>query len=84
LYILSIGKHWVCLSTIGCESYTWKIYDRLSYNFLMLINAFKSIYLTEYYIFVQREKVQQQKGSSDCGLFALANLVWGKSGFLQI
>lgn len=74
IQILNVGRHWVCMSTIGCCAGTVQVFDSL-YNRLddvlidhgcrMLPSAQDAV--TFFYV-----KVQKQIGGSDCGLFALA------------
>lgn len=69
------ANHWVVVSTAGCQVGHINIYDSLNQNFTddfaaqvtgLLSFAGKTVRL-------QWPEVQQQKGGSDCGLFAIAN-----------
>ncbi|CAF2402121.1 unnamed protein product [Rotaria sp. Silwood2] len=50
----------------------WKIYDSLSYPEESLVKFFQDILPNEEKVVLSFESVQQQVGSNDCGLFALA------------
>ena len=62
--IINTGLHWVCLSTTGCQNGLVKVYDSLGImpSATAIWNACQMAY----------QKLQQQKGSSDCGLLAIA------------
>ena len=75
------GKHWLTVSNIGCEPNQVKVYDSLYHKLpdsgrqkfvrsvAMLINTNISN------MSVQWVDMSKQKGSADCGLFAIASAV---------
>ena len=72
--IINVGRHWVCISTIGCQAGTIKVFDSLyrKPNSLLLDHACHMIVCPQDTVTFLNEKVQRQLGSSDCGLFTLA------------
>lgn len=67
----SNGNHWVTVTNIGCRSGTVKTYDSLRMN--VRCKAVASIVCTHRsQILVDLPEIQQQVGSNDCGLFAIA------------
>ncbi len=69
------GSHWVTVSNIGCEQNCIKVYDSIPYGDLSS-RARKQISALicsdANQIIMKFPSVQQQKGGSDCGLFAIA------------
>ena len=72
--IMNTGGHWVCISTVGCPPGLIKIYDStntrpspkaVEHGCRMLFYPGKEITFSN-------QRVQQQIGGNDCGLFALA------------
>ena len=68
------GNYWISLVNVDCEPYNWKVYDSLGYENEALKCSLKKLYPNSDVIWIKKEKVQRQKGSNDCGLFALAFL----------
>ena len=70
------GNHWVTITSIGCESGTVKMYDSLRMSAVLsksVAHQVASILNTHHpQITVDIPEVQQQRGSNDCGLFAIA------------
>ncbi len=68
------GNHWLALSTIGCQQSAIRIYDsmggRLPKATLKLVADL--LQSGDKAITIEFVDVQQQRGSNDCGLFALA------------
>ncbi|KAL2098312.1 hypothetical protein ACEWY4_007519 [Coilia grayii] len=69
------GNHWVAVSTLGCQVGYVNVYDSLHQTYTEDFAA----QVTSLFCFagntvrLQWPDVQQQKGASDCGLFAIAN-----------
>ena len=69
------GSHWIAISTVGCKPSPIKIYDSLlaggvsrhTQKLIADLMQCKSKAIT-----IEYEDVQEQKGSNDCGLFAIA------------
>ena len=69
------GNHWIAISTVGCKPSSIKIYDSLlaggvsrhTQKLIADLMQCKSKAITIEYV-----DVQEQKGSNDCGLFAIA------------
>ena len=72
--VVNVGRHWACISTIGCQTGTIKVFDSLyrKPNSILLDHAFRMVVCPQDTVTFLNEKVQRQLGSSDCGLFALA------------
>ena len=72
--IINVGKHWVCISTIGCQAGIVKIFDSLysKPNSVLIDNACRMLFYQQDTVTFCNEKVQKQLGGSDCGLMALA------------
>ena len=72
--IINVGSHWVCISTIGCQAGTVKVFDSLYRKppSILLDHACRMLVYPQDTITFLNEKVQRQLGSSDCGFFALA------------
>ena len=68
------SNHWVAFSTVGCQQSTIKMFDslggRLPKNALRLVADLMQSKEKE--ITIEFVDVQEQTGSVDCGLFALA------------
>lgn len=66
--------HWIAISTVGCKPSTIRVYDslggRLPKGGLKLVADLMQT--KEKTLSIEFVDVQKQKGSSDCGLFALA------------
>ena len=73
-------KHWICTSSIGCgKQHHVNVFDSLGYfmgplNLATLLQIAKiySVPIGERHLRVKKLSVQQQHGTSDCGLFTLA------------
>ena len=77
--ILNINKHWVLLTNHENNLNTWRLYDSIGsacyFNDLVyFFKALSEVVSTDCFV-VESRSVQKQKGASDCGLFALANLI---------
>ena len=75
IQIINVGRHWVCLSTIGAPSPgVVRVFDSLysKPNAITIEHACRMLLHTGDVVTFVNEKVQKQLGSSDCGLFALA------------
>lgn len=72
--IVNTGVHWICLSTIGCPTGFVKVYDSLGSrpSATAILTASQMLFHDGKEITVSNQKVQQQNGGSDCGLFAIA------------
>lgn len=72
--ISNTSNHWVGLSTIGCGNGLVKIYDSLntSPSAAPVTNSCQVLFHQGKEALVANQKVQCQKGSGDCGLFAIA------------
>ena len=72
--IINVGKHWVCISTIGCQAGIVKIFDSLysKPNSVLIDHACLMLFYQQDTVTICNEKVQKQLGGSDCGLMALA------------
>jgi len=72
--IINVGKHWVCISTIGCQAGIVKIFDSLysKPNSVLTDHACRMLFCQQDTVTFCNEKVQKQLGGSDCGLMALA------------
>ena len=72
--IINVGKHWVCISTIGCQAGIVKIFDSLysKPNSVLIDHACRMLFYQQDTVTFCNEKVQKQLGGSDCGLMALA------------
>ena len=72
--IIANQNHWVALSTVGCQLSTIRVYDRLGGRLpkhcLKLVGDLMQS--RKKLVTVEFVDVQEQKGASDCGLFALA------------
>ena len=72
-------SHWVCASNIGCPKNAVNVYDSIpaySIGSPSLKRQLAAILHTQTPSFeVNFINVQQQNGSNDCGLFAIANTV---------
>ena len=72
--VVNVGRHWACISTIGCQTGTIKVFDSLyrKPNSILLDHAFRMVVCPQDTVTFLNEKVESQLGSSNCGLFALA------------
>ena len=74
--IIVNSNHWVALSTVGCQPSTIKVFDslggRLPKRCLKLVADLMQSREKE--VTIEFVDVQEQKGASDCGLFALVFL----------
>ena len=72
--IINVGKHWVCISTIGCQAGIVKIFDSLysKPNSVLIDHACRMLFFQQDTVTFCNEKVQKQLGGSDCGLMAFA------------
>ena len=69
-------NHWITISTVGCPANIVIVYDsfnssRLSISIKKIVADF--LHTNSNYITIKYAKIQFQKGTSDCGLFAVAN-----------
>ena len=78
------GNHWVTVTNIGCESNRIKVYDSLNYLYVKLPESDRQKFHTSLAALlntsladtvIEWPSMVQQKGCSDCGLFALAVIV---------
>ena len=73
--ILNLSKsHWITISTLNCQPGTVHVYDSMQ---LGLNSSLKRIVADLMFykgkkITIKYMHIQQQKGASDCGLFAIA------------
>ena len=77
--IFNINKYWVLLTNHENNLNTWRLYDSIGsacyFNDLVyFFKALSEVVSTDCFV-VESRSVQKQKGASDCGLFALANLI---------
>ena len=74
IQIINVGRHWVCMSTIGCEDSTIRVFDSLNStpNATLIDHGCRMLLAAQDTVTFENEKVQKQVGSSDCGLFSLA------------
>ena len=80
--VILIGRnHWVTITNIGCESNKVKVYDSLYYLYAKLPESDRQKFHTSLAsllntslanMVIEWPSMVQQKGCSDCGLFALA------------
>ena len=74
--VVNVGRHWVCISTIGCQVSTVKVFDSLygKPTSILIEHACRMLHVVhpQDTVTFLNEKVQRQIGGSDCGLFALA------------
>ena len=74
------GNHWILLSTINCPPLTIDVYDSMNSEWLSTdsersIAKLMRIPLTERFITVRFPKSPNQQNASDCGVYAIANMV---------
>ena len=74
IQILNAGRHWVCMSTIGCSAGTVQVFDNLYNrpNDVLIDHGCRMLLSPQDAVTFFNVKVQKQIGGSDCGLFALA------------
>ena len=72
--IINTGAHWVCISTLSCPPGTVKVYDSLfgKPSIKAIQHACRMLHHKGKTVTIINEKVQKQKGSNDCALFAIA------------
>ena len=83
--VINMGRnHWVTVTNIGCESNRIKVYDSLNYLYAKLPESDRQKFHTSLAallntsladMVIEWPSMVQQKGCSDCGLFALAVIV---------
>ena len=69
------GNHWVTLSNIGCPPATVNVYDSIRNTDLTShakAQVSAILFCRDPHISLQFQHVQEQHGSNDCGVFALA------------
>ena len=71
------GNHWIAISTINCEQGTDvylydSLYSELSIDTQVILA--KLVRTSKSVLYVNVVNVQRQSGTSDCGLFAIANI----------
>ena len=70
---LEAEKHWVTISTIGCDDNTVNLYDSsLTTVPLSVEQAIVALLKSKCPVTVNAENVVKQVGSADCGVYALA------------
>ena len=74
IQILNVGRHWICMSTIGCCTGTMQVFDSLYNrpNDVLIDHGCRMPLSPQDAVTFFNVKVQKQIGGSDCGLFALA------------
>ena len=73
--ILHHGQnHWITISTVGCSSNTVHVYDSLNLPFTKDLEAIVAdlLFTNNTHIILKNIKIQYQRGTNDCGLFAIA------------
>ena len=73
--ILHHGQnHWIIISTVGCSSNTVHVYDSLNLPFTKDLEAILAdlLFTNNTHIILKNIKIQYQRGTNDCGLFAIA------------
>ena len=73
--ILHHGQnHWITISTVGCSSNTVHVYDSLNLPFTKDLEAIVAdlLFTNNTHIILKHIKIQYQRGTNDCGLFAIA------------
>ena len=72
--VINVGRHWVCISTIGCLAGVVKAFDSLYHKPcpLLIDHVCRMLLCPLDTVTFLNEKVQRQFGGSNCGLFALA------------
>ena len=85
---LEAEKHWVTISTIGCDEHTVNLYDSsLSSVPLSVEQAIVALLKPKCPVTVKVKNVIKQVGSADCGVYALAyctSLVLGNNPCLSV
>ena len=74
IQIINHQKHWICVSTIGCQPGHVDIYDSL-YSTLSpsaIQQICNLLHTKEVKLTVRMRDMQMQHGTSDCGLFSIA------------
>ena len=66
------GNHWIVASTIGCQPGEVKIFDSLYKSIDLATMTLISTIFGNEITTVHLEESQQQQGSCDCGIFAIA------------
>ena len=70
---LVCNSHWVCVSSLNCESNEVKVYDSLCYPLSTNSTSVSQLVHTDKdKITLKQMDVQQQSSTSDCGVFAIA------------
>ena len=74
IQILNVGRHWVCMSTIGCSAGTVQVFDNLYNrpNDVLIDHGCRMLLSPQDAVTFFNVKVQKQIGGSDFGLFAVA------------
>ena len=74
IQILNVGRHWVCMSSIGCCAGSVQVFDSLYNrpNDVLIDHGCRMPLSPQDAVTFFNVKVQKQIGGSDCGLFALA------------
>ena len=68
-------QHWIVATTVGCEANMVKVYDSMFYSVdhateKVVVNLFQ---YTDILPTIKIGRSQKQKGSNDCGIFAIAH-----------
>ena len=79
------GDHWILLSTINCPPFTIDVYDSTNSNWLSIdtersIAKLMRIPLKKRFITVRFPKSPNQRNANDCGVYAIANMVYILNG----
>ena len=77
IQIIHYQKHWICVSTIGCQPGHVNIYDSL-YSTLSpsaIQQICNLLHTKEAKLIVRMRDMQMQHGISECGLFSIACVV---------
>ena len=74
IQIINHQKHWICVSTIGCQPGHVDIYDSLysSLSPSALQQICNLLHTKEAKLTVRMRDIQMRHGTSDCGLFSIA------------
>ena len=71
---MNTGKHWICLSTVGCSPGNVNVFDSLGTRARPVAtdHACRMLVAAENSVTMVNQKVQLQTNGNDCGLFAIA------------
>lgn len=70
-----MNNHWLTISTVGCPPDTVRVYDSMNCSLSSFIEKIIAdlLHTSSKAITIEYINVQQQRGSSNCGLFSFAN-----------